>query len=103
MLKHFNAIENRVDRLIFLGPDFKKDTFNHVISIFERISSKLGKGNARLTYSDQKAEIEFQFNGKNKTVSIDNQLNYITPTSSGQITTKHEADRLELLLKPYHD
>ena len=104
MLKHFHAIEKRVDRLVFLGTDFKTDTFKHFVSVFSRICDKIGRGGAHFTKStSQIVEIQFQIHGKTKTVSIDDQLNYITPTSSGRITTQHEADRLELLLKPYLD
>ena len=102
MLKHLNAIENRVDRLIFLGREFKKDAYSHVISIFESISSKLGRGNANLTYNAQRAEIEFQFHGKSFVASIDSQLNYIIPGSSpSQIKTTHDLEQLELRLNYY--
>ena len=102
MLKQLCTIENRIERLFFLGVEFKRDTFNHIYSVFSRICDKLGKGKAYFNHCDsQKLEIEFEFRGTTCTASIDDQLNYVIQGNTGQIRTKYDTEQVELLLSVY--
>ena len=79
--------------------DFQISTFNHIHSILERIRSKNG---GKFTQEDsEKAEIHFTHNEKMTTLSIDNQLKYSIPGSTGQMLTPNDIKHLEARLNGY--